>query len=173
MNTEVCKTFDAYMRYMTHNEITMSWKAEMLDGSVIWGDYERPGYEKCWERFKMYCEDNKTSPTSIKLYMFGMPEYTFFEDPEGLDGFSIMRGCSRDQSLDGSHQDFQFLSVSLLRPECDKVDVRKFIWPETDLEPEKETREVVEQSINQMIFKHDSKKIKHAKIQEYINGAAV
>lgn len=173
MKSEVCTSFDSYLRNMTHNDITMTWQAKMSDNSNIWGDYERPGYKKCWDRVTLHCKKNKIVPVSIKLYMFGMPEYVFFEDSQGLDGVSIVRGCSREQSLDGSHKDFQFLAVSLLSPECDKVEVRKFIWPETELEPEKEFRIPTENTITNMIFKHDSQKAKHPEIQKYFHGAAV
>lgn len=170
MKTEVCKSFDPYMRAMTHNSVTMSWQAIMQDGSSIWGDYERPGYDKCWNRFKIYCKENKVVPVKVQLYMLGMQEHVFFEDPNGLDGISIMRGCSRDQGMDGSFKDFQFLSVSLLRDTCDYVDVRKFVWPETDLEPLTELRVVAAKSLEQMVFKHDSEKAKHPEVQKYLDG---
>jgi hypothetical protein len=173
MKKQVCTKFDSYMRGMTHNKVVMSWQAVMQDGTSVWGDYERPGFEKCWLRFKEHCETNKIVPVKIQLYMFGMQEYVFFEDPNGLDGFSIMRGCSRDQGMDGSFVDFQFLSVSLLRDSCDYVDVRKFVWPETDLEPLTELREVTQKSIDHMVFKHDSEKTKRPEVQKYLNRAAL
>tara|TARA_Y100000004_G_scaffold142785_1_gene162406 strand:- start:629 stop:1153 length:525 start_codon:yes stop_codon:yes gene_type:complete len=174
MKSSVCTSFDAYMRKMTHVDIVMTWKAHMQDGTVVWGDYERPEHDKCWKRFKSHCEKNKIVPTKISLYMFGMPEYVFFEDPNGLDGFSIMRGIGKEQRMgDGKGESFQFLSVSLLRDECDYVEVRKFVWPETNLEPNKETRLLAKKSIEQMIFKDESKKIKHPEVQKHLHGATV
>lgn len=173
MKKDVCKTFDPYMKQMTHNKIVMSWQAIMQDGTSVWGDYERPKHDKCWSRFKNYCKTNKIVPVKIQLYMFGMQEHVFFEDPNGLDGFSIMRGCSRDQGMDGSFKDFQFLSVSLLRDGCDYVDVRKFVWPETDLEPLQELRKLTRKSIEHMVFKHDSEKARKPQVQEHLHGSTV
>lgn len=173
MNTEVCTTFDEYMHRMCHNTINMSWTADMQNGVTIYGDYERPGYEDCWTRFKKYCNDNKVVPIRIKLYMFGMKELVFFEDPNGLDGFSICRGCSRDQSLSGQFRDFQFLTVSLLRNECDYINVRKFAWPETAFEEAESIRMLTQNNIEHMIFKHDSEKAKHPEVQQYLNRTTV
>jgi hypothetical protein len=170
---EVCTTFDPYMKKICHNDLVMSWSCELSDGTVVYGDYDRPEYESCWERFKNHCSENKLIPTKISVYMFGAPKYIFFEDPSGLDGVSISRGVAREQSMSGDSRDFQFLTVSLLAEECDNIDVRKFVWPKNEFEESESKRLVTKKNIENMIFKHDSEKIKHPEIQKYFNRAAV
>jgi hypothetical protein len=173
MKTEICTKFDPYFRNMCHNEVVMSWTAKLQNGLTVYGDYERPGYMKCWDRMKTYCKENKVVPTEVKLYMLGAQEFVFFEDPDGLDGISICRGAAREQSLSGDFQDFQFLSVSLLRESCDYIDVKKFVWPFNEFEEGQSVREISQKNVEQMIFKHDSQKAKHPEIQKYLDGATV
>lgn len=174
MENKVCTNFDQYMKKITHKDLIMTWEAKMTDGSTIWGDYERPKFDKCWNRFKKHCEENKVVPVSVKLYMFGQPQEIFFENPTGLDGLSITRGCSKQQSMNGDIvQNFSFLSVSLLNDDCKHIHVKRFIWPYTDLENKEEQRLVTRKNIEQMVFKHDSEKAKHPKVQQYLNGATM
>lgn len=172
MNDQVCTKFDGYMRDLCFNKINMSWSAIMQNGVTIYGDYERPGYEKCWDRFVKYCRNNNVLPTKIKLYMFGAPELVFFEDESGLDGISICRGAAKEQTMDGSViRDFQFLSVSLLSPEADYIDVRKFVWPENNFEEFESTRLPTKNNIEYMVFRDGSEKLQ--KVQKHIYGTAL
>jgi hypothetical protein len=101
--------------------------------------------------------------------MFGQPQHVFWEDENGLDGFSILRGVARDQSM-GNFRDFQFLSVSKLSKNCDYIAVKKFIWPlGNEIEPLQENRNLTLKNVEQLIFKYDSEKIKHPEVQKYLN----
>jgi hypothetical protein len=106
--------------------------------------------------------------------MFGAPIEVFFENKDGLDGLLVMRGMAKDQAMDGSHsQSFQTLTVSLLRDDCSLIDVSKYTWPINDFEHGTSTRELTSENLKNMIFKNGSEKLKHPKVQELINGAAV
>ncbi len=168
MNTDVCTKFDGYMRRLCHGELVISWIVTLTDGTMVYGDYDRPGYEKCWFRLMGHCKKHDVLPAKIELYMFGAPHVVFFEDPEGLDGVSICRGVSRDQSVNGDFKDFQFLTVSLLRKECDYIDVKKFVWPHNEFEEAQTVRLVTKKNIENMIFKNDSEKRRQPEVQKFI-----
>ena len=173
MKWDICTSPDSYFTNACHNDLMMSWTATLTDGTVVYGDYDRPGFEKCWFRLKRHCEENKVVPSKVQLYMFGAPQHVFFEDPNGLDGLTIFRGSAREQSMSGGSRDFQFLSVCLLRDGCDYIDVRKFVWPQNEFEQAESSRLVTTKNIENMIFKHDSEKIKHPEIQKHFDGSAL
>ncbi len=168
LNDSVCTSFDPFVRKQLMSSLTMSWIATMTDGSLVYGDYERQGYEKCWERFKKHCFKTNTTPTSIKLHMLGCPAVEFFSDPDGLDGFSISRGVAREQSMSGDFKDYQSLTVSLLNKNCKHIDIRKFVWPLNDFEELQGKRKLTKVNIEQLIFKNESEK--REKVQKYLNG---
>lgn len=167
-NDEVCTSFDPFVRQQLMSSLTMSWTALMTDGTIVYGDYERPGFEKCWTRFTRYCDLSNTVPKNIRLHMFGCPQVEFFEDLNGLDGFSIVRGVAREQSMNGSFKDYQSLTVSLLDENCEHINVRKFVWPVNDFEELSGKRGLTKANIGQLIFKNESEK--RQKVQEYLNG---
>jgi len=175
MKKDLCTEFDNYMKKLCHTDLNISWSVRLQDGKVVYGDYERPGYDNPWFRLKEYCESNKVVPTLVKLYMFGAREHVFFSDPEGLDGLSICRGVARDQSMSGNlqSQGFQFLTVSLLDDDCEMITVKKFVWPHNEFEQAESKRLLTTKNIENMIFKHDSEKLQNPEVQKYYNGEAV
>jgi hypothetical protein len=146
---------------------------EMQNGVTIWGDYDRPGYEKCWDRVRAYCKKEKVLPLNIKLFMMGVPEITFFEDPNGLNGFSICRGAAFEQNTVEDCRTFKFLSVSLMAEECDYIDVKKYVWPFNQFEQGQSKRVLTRSNIEQMIFDNESEKFQRQEIQQYLDGATV
>jgi len=173
MKNGVCLEFDSYMKDICHRQTVMSWEIKLSNGKSIWGDYERPDYKNCWERVKFFFRSNpEIKATEIKLYMFGAPTHTFFsEEEDGLDGFSISRGAAKEQFMDGSSKDYQFLVVSLLRTNSDKIDVKKFVWPFNEFDSGQSVREITKDNIEEMIFQNGSEKFQ--KVQKHINGTAV
>lgn len=170
----ICTTRDGYMRKLIQTDLMISWKIVLTDGTIVYGDYDRPGLDNPWTRLKEYCMSNDVLPRSIELLMFGAPRKVFFEDENGLDGLLVMRGIAKDQAMDGSHsQSFQTLTVSLLRNDCEKIDVAKYTWPFNEFEKDKDVRDLTEENFKNMIFKNGSEKLKHPKVQELINGTAV
>lgn len=170
----ICKTRDGYMRKLIQTDLMISWKITLSDKTTVYGDYDRPGMKNPWHRLQDYCADNNTVPTKVELHMFGAPPKVFFEDENGLDGVLVMRGMAKDQSMDGSHsRSFQTLTVCLLRDDCSLIDVAKYTWPFNEFEKDRDTRVLTEENLTNMIFKNESEKLKHPKVQELINGAAV
>jgi len=167
----ICTTFDGYMTNLCHNELMISWKITLTDGTVVYGDYDRPGYENSWIRLKEHCETNELLPTKVELYMFGAEHKVFFEDPNGLDGIAVMRGIAKEQSMDGSHaQSYQTLTVLHLRDSCDCIDVAKYTWPENEFEQKESVRLLSCKNLRNMIFKNESEKRKHPEVQKHIDG---
>lgn len=170
----ICQTRDGYMRKLITTDLMISWKIILTDGTVVYGDYDRPGLDNPWFRLKDHCKQNDVVPKSVELHMFGAPKKVFFENEDGLDGLLVMRGMAKDQSMDGSHsQSFQTLTVSLLRDDCSMIDVAKYTWPFNEFEKDIDVRVLTEENLRNMIFKNGSEKLKHPKVQELINGATV
>lgn len=170
----ICQTRDGYMRKLITTDLMISWKIVLTDGTVVYGDYDRPGLDNPWFRLKDYCKQNDVVPKSVELHMFGAPKKVFFENEDGLDGLLVMRGMAKDQSMDGSHsQSFQTLTVSLLRDDCSMIDVAKYTWPFNEFEKDRDVRVLTEENLKNMIFKNGSEKLKHPKVQELINGTTV
>lgn len=170
----ICQTRDGYMRKLITTDLMISWKIILTDGTVVYGDYDRPGLDNPWFRLKDHCKQNDVVPKSVELHMFGAPKKVFFENEDGLDGLLVMRGMAKDQSMDGSHsQSFQTLTVSLLRDDCSMIDVAKYTWPFNEFEKDRDVRVLTEENLKNMIFKNGSEKLKHPKVQELIDGATV
>ena len=170
----ICTKFDSYMEDLCHRKLMMSWKILLNDGTTVYGDYDKSAYQNPWDRLRCYCEENNAFITKIELYMFGAPHEVFFEDENGLDGFFIVRGAAKNQTLDGSFsQSFQTLTVGLLNDECSEIIVKKFCWPLNEFEQSHTTRGMSQENLNKMIFKNGSKKQQHPEVQKYLNGAAV
>ena len=170
----ICTHRDGYMRSLTMEKLMISWIVTLSDDTRVYGDYERPDMQNPWHRLKDYCEQNNVFPVKIELHMFGAPAKIFFEDSNGLDGLSVMRGIAKDQAMDGSHStSFQTLTVCLLKDDCSGIDVAKYSWPYNEFEKYRSVRSVTEDNIKYMIFKNDSEKIKHPEVQKYINQPTV
>lgn len=170
----ICKTLDGYMKRLTHSDLMISWKIFLKDGSEVYGDYDRPGFENPWIRLKNYCKENNTIPIRIELYMFGCPRHVFFEDENGLDGLYVFRGIGKEQTMIGNHsKSFQTLTVGLLSSDCSCINVKKYCWPKNDFEKTNSRRSLTAQGLESMIFKNDSEKFTNEKVQEFINGTAV
>ncbi|SVB42980.1 uncharacterized protein METZ01_LOCUS195834 [marine metagenome] len=170
----ICTVFDSYMAKLCHKELMISWQTTLTDGTIVYGDYERPELDNPWDRLSKHCSTNNVVPAKIELYMFGAEHKVFFEDPDGLDGVSILRGIAKEQTMDGSHsQSFQTLTVSLLRDSCDYIDVAKYTWPHNNFEQKESVRGLSNTNLQNMIFKNGSTKLNNPKIQEYLHIATV
>lgn len=167
----ICTSIDSYIEDLCYNKLYISWVVTLTDGTKVYGDYDRPGFDNPWIRLKKHCETNNVWPAKVKLHMFGAPAELFFEDPNGLDGLFIMRGMAKDQAMDGSHsQSYQTLTVGLLRDDCSYIDVAKYTWPISNLEKRNSARVLTKENLENMIFKNDSKKRQHEEVQKLLNG---
>ena len=170
LGTHICTNFDGHMKKLCHEELMISWQITLTDGTLVYGDYERPELENPWKRLKFHCERYDVLPSKVELYMFGAQHKVFFEDPKGLDGIAVFRGIAKEQSMDGQHsQSFQTLSVLLLDDSCEQINVAKYTWPNNQFEQQESVRGLSTYNLENMIFKNDSPKFKSEKVQEYLN----
>ena len=166
----LCTKFDGYMKTLCHQELMISWQITLTDGTTVYGDYDRDGFDNPWIRLKKHCEKNDVLPSKVQLYMFGAPQEVFFEDSSGLDGISVVRGMAQDQAIDGSYsKSYQTLTVCLLKDDCSKIDTRKYVWPHNEFEQFVSTRKLSEENLKRMIFKNGSKKRNNPKVQECLD----
>jgi hypothetical protein len=168
----ICTKFDAYMRKIT-KELQMLWICYLNDGTTVYSDYDRPGLsDHPWDRLKRHCESNDLYPTKVEVLMFGAPYTVLFEDPDGLDGLFIARGAARDiNEATGEGTSYKQLVVGVLRDgeEC-VVDVKKFSWPENEIEPFSQTRNLTPENAQWMLFKNGSIKKRSEQVQVALNG---
>jgi hypothetical protein len=170
----LCTQLDSHMKDLCHVQLMISWQITLTDGTSVYGDYERPNTKNPWIRLAEHCKQNDVLPAKVQLYMFGADQKVFFENPNGLDGISVVRGVAQDQSMDGSYcQSYQTLTVCLLRDDCSKIDVSKYVWPFNNLEKLSGTRELTQDNLKLMIFKNDSEKRTHPDVQKHLNGAGL
>jgi hypothetical protein len=166
----LCTEFDGHMKTICHHELMISWQITLTDGTTVYGDYERSGFDNPWIRLTRYCNENDVLPSKVQLYMFGAPQEVFFEDASGLDGISVVRGLAQDQAIDGSYsKSYQTLTVCLLKEDCSELDVRKYVWPHNQFEELVSTRKLTKENLKRMIFKNGSKKRSDPKVQECLN----
>ncbi len=167
----ICTSIDSYFEQSCYTNLMISWQITLTDGTIVYGDYDRPGFENPWVRLKKHCAENDVYPAKVELHMFGAEHKVFFEDENGLDGIIVMRGIAKDQAMDGSHsQSFQTLTVGLLRDDCSCLDISKYTWPFNNFEKKTATRVLTVENLKDMIFKNGSKKRKHPEVQKFING---
>jgi len=171
---EICTKFDPYMKKLCHSNLMISWIVTLSDSTKVFGDYDRPGFLNPWERLSLHCKKTGLFPVKVELYMFGAQHKVFFENPNGLDGLCVMRGVAKEQSMDGSHsQSFQTLTVLLLDDSCNYINVAKYTWPDNNFEKKESLRGLTFKNLQHMVFKNGSEKIKHEKVQQYLNGAGM
>lgn len=172
----ICTQFDTYMRKLT-KELEMLWVCTLNDGTKVYSDFKRPGIEgHPWDRLKSHCEKNSLFATKIEVLMFGAPHTVLFEDHDkGLDGLFVARGSARDiNTASGESTSYKQLVVGLLKEEEeDVIDVKKFSWPENEIEPFSSTRKVTPENAKMMLFKNDSPKKKRESVQVALNGTTV
>lgn len=167
----ICTSIDGYFEKTCYTDLMISWQITLTDGTTVYGDYDRPGFDNPWIRLKKHCMENDVYPAKIELHMFGAEHKVFFEDDNGLDGVFVMRGIAKDQAMDGSHsQSFQTLTVGLLRDDCSCLDISKYTWPFNNFEKKISTRVLTVENLKDMIFKNDSEKRKHPEVQKLIDG---
>ena len=168
----LCSQVDSYFKTLIRN-LQMLWVATLNDGTKAYSDYDRPGTtEAPWLRLKKYCEENNKCVVKIEAIMFGAPQVIMLEDQNGLDGVFIMRGASKDITIETgeSGPSYKQLVVGLLRDDEDVIDIKKFCWPENALEPFNQSRLLTSENAKLMLFKNDSRKKARQSIQITLYG---
>lgn len=145
--------FDFYIKDLIR-KLEMLWTVTLNDGTVVYSDYDR--YEEApWHRLVKYCRETKLYPVKVKNLMFGAPEMVLLENQEGLDGLFIKRGCIKDIEIDsgnGNSISYKKLVAGVYNTVTNKIDVKKFCWPENELEPLQETRLLTLENLEDMFF---------------------
>lgn len=151
---EITTTIDSHMKSLIRS-LEMLWTVTLNNGIIVYSDYYKSEIDP-WTKLKLYCNENGFYPVKVKSLMFGAPEITMFEDPNGLDGLFIKRGTVKDLEIDTYSNSISYkkLIVGLYNKNTDKIDVRKFCWPENELEPNTETRLLTLDNIDSMFFKN-------------------
>ena len=159
------------MRKIT-KELQILWICYLSDGTSVYSDYDRPGIpDHPWDRLKKYCNDNDLCVVKVEVLMFGAPYTALFEDEKGLDGLFIARGSARDiNEATGEGTSYKQLVVGLLRDDEDVLDVKKFSWPENEIEPFNQTRSLTPENAQWMLFKNGSTKKQRKQVQVALNG---
>jgi hypothetical protein len=154
--TPVTTQIDSYVKSLIRS-LNMLWTVKLNNGTVIYSDYERET-DSPFDRMCKYCTENNLYPVEVKSLMFGAPETVMFSDPNGLDGFFILRGAVKDVDLNSADNSISYkkLVVGLLRE--DKIEVRKFCWPENEIDSNQETRLLTPDNIRMMYFKNQARK---------------
>ena len=132
----ICTVRDEHIRKLIMEDISMTWKCTLDDGTVVWGDYDRPGVpESPWIRLQNYCKEHDRSIVKTQCIVIGAPEEIAFEDENGLDGIFIARGYSRDIDMaTGDGPSYQHLTFGLLEDSLESVDVKKYSYHRRTLE---------------------------------------
>ena len=130
----ICTVRDDYIRKLIMEDISMTWKCTLDDGTVVWGDYERPGLTLSpWVRLKEYCEESGRNIVKIQCIVIGAPEEVVYEDENGLDGVFIARGYSKDIDMaTGDGPSYQHMTFGLLNENLNQVDIKKYSSPDRD-----------------------------------------
>ena len=58
----ICTNFDGHMNKLCHQELMISWQITLTDGTLVFGDYDRPETDNPWNRLKQYCSENDVLP---------------------------------------------------------------------------------------------------------------
>ena len=167
----ICTVRDEHIRKLIMEDVSMTWKCTLDDGTVVWGDYERPGVQKSpWLRLQKFCEDNGRSVAKAQVIVMGAPEEVVFENPEGLDGFFIARGFSKDiDMVTGDGPSYQHMTFGLLNDNLE-VDVKKYSWPECKFTDFAQKRMITQENLSWMIWKNGETKKQNEQVQVTLNG---
>lgn len=163
---EITTSIDSYMKGLIR-QLEMLWAVTLSNGVTIYSDYER--YDGSpWERMVKFCRSTNSFPVQVKSIMFGAPETIMFEDKNGLNGLFIKRGCIKDIDIDndgtGTSISYKKLVTGLYDPSTNKINVKKFCWPENEIEPSTEVRLMTLDNIESMYFIDEQEKDKHKTI---------
>jgi hypothetical protein len=117
------------------------WKCVLSNGEEVWSDFM--AQTDPWQRLKYYCNNNNINILEVRVLALGIREQIVFEDKNGLDGILITGGISKDIS-DDSGTVYSYLAFGLLNPNTNKIQVKKFFWPECEFDTHEETRSLTE-----------------------------
>jgi hypothetical protein len=167
----ICTSVDQHIKSLIRN-VEILWKVTLNDGTVVYSDFYRPKIDLApWLRLKNHCIKTNTFVIKVECIMLGVDPLVMFEDENGLDGILILRGSSKDITINDDGDPgiaYKHLIVGVLRADNDIIDVRKFSWPENVLEPFEQTRKLTIDNLKLMIFKNEQRREQLSKTLENI-----
>ena len=168
----ICTPRDNHIRKLIMEDISMTWKCTLDDDTIVWGVYERPGVEESpWLRLQEYCEENGRCVCKAQVIVMGAPEEIVFEDENGLDGFFILRGFSKDIDMNtGDGPSYQHMTFGILKDDLQHVEVKKYSWPECSFVDFAQVRKTTQENLSYMIWKDGSEKKQSEQVQITLNG---
>jgi hypothetical protein len=151
--------FDSHIKILVR-KLEMLWTVTLNDGTKIYSDYERD--KNPFDKVKEYCTETGLYPVEVKSMMFGAPETVMFSNPDGLDGLFILRGSVKDVDLNSADNSISYkkLVVGVLNKDTNTIDVKKFCWPENEIDSNRETRKLTLDNLEMMYFKNGEEKNK-------------
>ena len=90
--------------------------------------------------------------------MFGAPETVMFSDPNGLDGLFILRGSVKDVDLNSAENSISYKKLVVGVLNGDSIEVKKFCWPENEIDSNRETRKLTLDNLEMMYFRNGEEK---------------
>jgi hypothetical protein len=146
------------------------WVVTLNNGQDVYSDFEREGLEHPWNRLRKHLGDSGLCVTKVRVMGLGAPVHVLHEDPNGIDGFFILRGVVKDVSLEAGEDPLQFQNIvfGVWDDEKQKVKVKIFFWPEQDQWPTEETRSLTTENLSNMIFKTQELKEKLHEIAKVV-----
>ena len=167
----ICTVRDEHIRKLIMEDISMTWKCTLDDGTIVWGDYERPGVQESpWIRLQKFCEENGRCVSKAQVIVMGAPEEVVFESENGLDGFFIARGFSKDiDMVTGDGPSYQHMTFGLLNDNLE-VEVKKYIWPECEFMEFTQKRMMTQENLSWMIWRNGETKKQNEQVQVTLNG---
>jgi hypothetical protein len=143
------------------------WVVTLNNGQEVYSDFERENLEHPWERLRKHLGDSGLYATKVRVMGLGAPVHVLHENPDGIDGFFILRSVVKDVSLEAGEDPLQFQSIIFgVWDDQDKiVKVKMFYWPEQDMWPTEEVRSLTTENLSYMIFKTQE-------LKEKLNGIA-
>lgn len=149
--------FDLHIKILVR-KLEMLWTVTLNNGTKIYSDYERD--RNPFDKVKEYCTETGFYPVEVKSMMFGAPETVMFSDPNGLDGLFILRCSVKDVDLNSADNSISYkkLVVGVLNKSTNSIDVKKFCWPENEIDSNCETRELTFDNLEMMYFRNGEEK---------------
>ena len=101
-----------------------------------------------------------------QVIVMGAPEEIVFENENGLDGFFIARGFSKDiDMVTGDGPSYQHMTFGLLADDLKQVNIKKYSWPECEFEDFSQQRRATEENLSFMIWRDGETKKRSEQIQ--------
>jgi hypothetical protein len=146
----ICKSYNQNIRDLIMVDKSVLWKCKLSNGEEAWSDFIES--KDPWTKLRRYCNNNNINILEVRVIALGIREQVVFENKDGLDGIIITGGMSKDITSDDSIT-FNYLAFGLLNKVSNKIEVKKFFWPECEFDTYEEIREITPENKNLIYYK--------------------